>query len=110
MSSSSGTSCALGAWTYAIAIGTRTFPSVLWTAPTGAPSQLRDLAAAPLGASTPEPWVTKRELAVHLHVAIRWIEGQHHNGLPHVRRGGVVRYRISEVEAWLRGEPAPGRK
>lgn len=53
-----------------------------------------------------ERWVTKRELAVHLHVALRWIEMQHHNGLPHVRRGGVVRYRISEVERWLRGEPA----
>ncbi|MGH2911369.1 MAG: helix-turn-helix domain-containing protein [Solirubrobacteraceae bacterium] len=53
-----------------------------------------------------EPWVTKRELAAHLHVALRWIEAQHHHGLPHARRGGVLRYRISEVEAWLRGEPA----
>jgi hypothetical protein len=51
-----------------------------------------------------EPWVTKRELAEHLHVAIRWIEGQHHHGLPYARRGGVLRYRISEVERWLRGE------
>ncbi len=53
----------------------------------------------------PEPWVTKRQLAEHLHVAIRWIEMQQHHGLPHVRRGGVLRYRISEVEAWLRGKP-----
>jgi hypothetical protein len=58
------------------------------------------------GGERREGWVTKRELALHLHVALRWIEMQHHNGLPHVRRGGVVRYRISEVEGWLRGEPA----
>ncbi len=57
------------------------------------------------GVGRREGWVTKRELASHLHVALRWIEMQHHNGLPHVRRGGVVRYRISEVERWLRGEP-----
>jgi hypothetical protein len=45
--------------------------------------------------------VTKRQLAEHLKVTGRWIETQHHHGLPYVRRGGVVRYRISEVDAWL---------
>jgi phage terminase Nu1 subunit (DNA packaging protein) len=54
------------------------------------------------GYRRPEPWVTKRQLAEHLKVTVRWIETQHHLGLPYVRRGGVVRYRISEVEAWLR--------
>jgi hypothetical protein len=27
---------------------------------------------------------------------------QHPHGLPHVRRDGIVRYLISEVEGWLR--------
>jgi hypothetical protein len=66
-------------------------------------------AVEPVDGSVREPWVTKRELAAHLHVALRWIEAQHHHGLPHARRGGVLRYRISEVETWLRGEPATER-
>ena len=92
-------------WAYSIATGATTSSRALWTAPRGAERQSAAAAPVPLGACRPEPWVTKRELAAHLHVALRWIESQHHNGLPHVRRGGVVRYRISEVEAWLRGEP-----
>jgi hypothetical protein len=31
----------------------------------------------------------------------RWIELQRREGLPHLRRGGIVCYRISDVEAWL---------
>lgn len=54
------------------------------------------------GYPRPEPWVTKRQLAEHLKVTSRWIEMQHHHGLPCIRRGSVVRYRISEVDAWLR--------
>jgi hypothetical protein len=81
----------------------------LWTPP-GArePAARAGVPAAPPrnGFGQPEPWVTKRQLSEHLKVALRWIETQHHHGLPHVRRGSVVRYRISEVEAWLRGEPA----
>jgi hypothetical protein len=50
----------------------------------------------------PEPWVTKRQLADHLSVTPRWIELQHPLGLPHLSTGGMSRYRISEVEAWLR--------
>jgi len=33
---------------------------------------------------------------------------QHWEGLPHLRRGGIVRYRISEVEAWLLASLAGG--
>jgi hypothetical protein len=47
----------------------------------------------------PEPWVTKRQLADHLSVTPRWIEL---HGLPRWSTGGMNRYRISEVEAWLR--------
>jgi hypothetical protein len=56
----------------------------------------------PLGvAPRTEQWVTKRELATHLKVTTRWIELQYPHGLPHLRRGRIVRYRISEVESWL---------
>jgi hypothetical protein len=34
-------------------------------------------------------------------VSRRWIELQHHLGLPHLSTTGMSRYRISEVEAWL---------
>jgi hypothetical protein len=57
----------------------------------------------------PEPWVTKRQLANHLSVTPRLIEIQHPLGLPRLSTGGMSRYRISEVEAWLReryGSPA----
>jgi hypothetical protein len=55
-----------------------------------------------------EPWVTKRQLADHLQVTPRWIELQHPHGLPRLRRGGIVRYRISDVEAWLLASSAAG--
>lgn len=61
----------------------------------------------------PEPWVTKRQLADHLSVTPRWIELQHPRGLPHLATGGMSRYRISEVETWLReryGSPAEPRQ
>lgn len=49
-----------------------------------------------------EQWLTKRELADYLRVTPRWIELQQHLGLPVLRLGAVNRYRISEVEGWLR--------
>jgi hypothetical protein len=49
-----------------------------------------------------ERWLTKRELADYLRVTPRFIELQQHVGLPVLRIGAVNRYRISEVEAWLR--------
>jgi hypothetical protein len=49
-----------------------------------------------------DEWVTKRELAEYLRVTPRLIELQQHLGLPVLRIGAVCRYRISEVEAWLR--------
>jgi hypothetical protein len=50
---------------------------------------------------THERWVTKQQLADHLQVTRRWIELQQHHGLPHLRMGGMNRYILSEVEAWL---------
>jgi hypothetical protein len=57
---------------------------------------------AGLVAPTNEPWVTKQQLADHLLVTRRWVELQQHAGLPYLRMCGLNRYRISEVEAWLR--------
>ena len=63
---------------------------------------------APGAGTGTEQWVTKQQLATHLQVTPRWIELQHPLGLPHLRRGGIVRYRISEVESWLLSCPATG--
>ncbi len=54
--------------------------------------------AAELG----ERWLTKREIAEYLRVTPRFIELQQHVGLPVLRMGAVNRYRISEVETWVR--------
>jgi len=57
----------------------------------------------------PSPGLSKRQLADHLSVTPRWIELQQPLGLPRLSTGGMSRYRISEVEAWLRdryGSPA----
>lgn len=51
---------------------------------------------------SPEPWITKQRLAEHLSVTTRWIELQQQRGLPHLHTPGLNRYRILEVEAWLR--------
>jgi len=52
-------------------------------------------------AVTTEPWLTKRELAARLRCSSRTIERL---CLPVMRVGGQNRYRLSEVEAHLRGE------
>jgi hypothetical protein len=53
-----------------------------------------------------ERWVTKQRLAEHLEVTTRWIEYRQRLGLPYLRMGGMNRYRVSEVEAWLRDHDA----
>ena len=47
-----------------------------------------------------EPWLTKRELARKLGVSLSTITRL---SLPHMRVGGQNRYRMSEVERFLRG-------
>lgn len=54
------------------------------------------------GQLSPEPWITKQRLAEHLSVTQRWIEHQQRRGLPHIHTPGLNRYRISDVEIWLR--------
>lgn len=43
---------------------------------------------------TPEPWLTKRELAAHLKISTRTIERLR---LPALRVGGQNRYKLSQV-------------
>ncbi|HEY4810412.1 MAG TPA: hypothetical protein VIH71_05070 [Solirubrobacteraceae bacterium] len=56
------------------------------------------------GQLLPEPWITKQRLAEHLSVTPRWIELQQRRGLPHIHTRGLNRYRISDVEIWLRAQ------
>jgi excisionase family DNA binding protein len=52
--------------------------------------------------ATDARWMTKRELAEHLRVSTRWIEKkQKHDGLRSYLVGGVRRYRLDEIEAWI---------
>jgi len=52
-----------------------------------------------------EPLLTKTELADHLRYSERWIEMQMRDrGMPYMKgdgRGARVRFRLSEVEAWM---------
>jgi|tagenome__1003787_1003787.scaffolds.fasta_scaffold20985752_2 hypothetical protein len=59
-------------------------------------------AVAPLAApSLSEPWLTKTQLAHRLAVSRRWIDYRRTEGMPCHKWGGIVRFRVSEVEAWL---------
>lgn len=46
-------------------------------------------------------WLTKRELARHLRYSERWVELRVREGMPHLRVGGQLRFRPSEVEAYF---------
>lgn len=52
-----------------------------------------------------ERWVTTVELAAHLHKPVSWL---HQNAerldIPRRRLGRHLRYRLSEVDAWLRDQ------
>lgn len=48
-----------------------------------------------------EPWLTKRQLAVHYSMSPRWVELRVAEGMPSRLVSGRRRFRMSEVEAWL---------
>ena len=49
-----------------------------------------------------EPYVTLDQLCEHLQMKPRWVRYQvAENGLPVKRLGRSLRFRLSEVEAWL---------
>jgi excisionase family DNA binding protein len=56
---------------------------------------------------TIEPWVTLKEVAQHLQVSDetvhRWMSGR---GMPAHRAGRVWRFKLSEVDAWIRSGEA----
>ncbi len=63
---------------------------------------------------TAEPWVSVDEVAKHLGVVkdsiYRWIEGR---GLPAHRVGRLWKFKLTEVDAWVKaggaGQPEPKR-
>jgi hypothetical protein len=48
-----------------------------------------------------EPWLDKRALAAHLGCGERWIEYRMREGMPAWKIAGRIKFRASEVEAWL---------
>lgn len=48
-----------------------------------------------------EPWLDKKGLARHLACSVRSIEFAIVDGMPHTVIFGRVKFRASEVEAWL---------
>ena len=56
---------------------------------------------------TTEPWVSVDEVAKHLDVAkdsvYRWIEGRH---LPAHKIGRLWKFKLSEIDAWVRNGEA----
>jgi hypothetical protein len=48
-----------------------------------------------------EPWLDKKALAAHLSCGERWIEYRVKEGMPSWKIAGKVKFRASEVEAWL---------
>ena len=56
---------------------------------------------------TTEPWVSVDEVAKHLDVVkdsvYRWIESRH---LPAHRIGRILKFRLSEIDAWVRSHSA----
>jgi hypothetical protein len=56
-----------------------------------------------------EPWLDKRALAAHLDCGERWIEYRMAEGMPAWKIAGRVKFRVSEVEPWLRENGYMGR-
>jgi excisionase family DNA binding protein len=55
-----------------------------------------------------ENWITKKELAQHLRVSESFLEKQMaQEGLPYLRIGRAVRFRLEEVSDWLRKRRYP---
>jgi len=48
-----------------------------------------------------EPWLDKKGLAEHLGCGERWIEYRMAEGMPSWKIAGRIKFRVSEVEAWL---------
>lgn len=64
--------------------------------------QLADARRAREAGSDREPWATKQQLAAHLGFSTRWVEQQVALGCPSEKWGGQRRFRVTDVENWLR--------
>lgn len=49
-----------------------------------------------------EPWLSKRHLAAQLAVSPRWLDARTSEGMPSRMIAGALKFRLSEVELWLR--------
>ena len=49
------------------------------------------------------PWLTEAQLADHLKISTRHLINLRRGGLPFIQLGASVRYNLSEVELYLRG-------
>ena len=49
----------------------------------------------------PQPWLDRQALAAHLGCSVRWVELRMAEGMPHWKVAGRMKFRVSEVEAWL---------
>jgi len=58
------------------------------------------------GNANPEGFITAQEAAEFLGYSIQTIYNKVNLGeIPHYKRGRTLRFRRSELDAWLRGEP-----
>jgi hypothetical protein len=48
-----------------------------------------------------EPWLTKKQIAVHFKFSTRWVELRVREGMPSQMIGGHRRFRVSECETWV---------
>lgn len=53
-----------------------------------------------------EPYLTKRQIGEHYGFGVRWVERRVGEGMPSHFMGGQRRFRLSEVEPWIRGRYA----
>lgn len=51
-----------------------------------------------------EPWVGRATVAQHLCVSVKTVDRLVRQGLPSVKCGGLRRFRLSEVDAWVQGQ------
>jgi excisionase family DNA binding protein len=56
-----------------------------------------------------EPYVTKAQVAAFYGFTPRWVETKVAESMPCYRFGRRVRFRMSEVEAWLRAQEPPAQ-
>lgn len=58
-----------------------------------------------------EPYINAEQAAEYLGIKRQSVYNKVAAGeLPHYKRDGLLRFKRSELDAWLRGQPAPGEE